>query len=854
MATYDPKRDYQADINKAISSGNISLARELNTQRDAKIKDMGSAGTQYAGSSLANIARINAATSNQTPAPKPSSGSSSGGSANTKPANNQSSAPAPGSGEADWERYAIDNYAPGVALNSQQQAEVQAFAQKMATTGGAAYPSFMQAASQAKLEQVWQSNMDKFYETTIKNSTIPAVQAKWQQLKAQWDAMPAGAKDPSKLTPTAVGNYKGYDVTKGGAANQGREYQFDWQTGKSTGNANLANRNYEYAMDQRYGQTANVRDQYFNDLYRNYVQSGQLTDDQDTRDWFMSLKPQWDEKMGSKYGSNGMAVGYEDQYINPVDSTYTDPQASQPKADPLTNLIQNLKAPDAGANVQNISTSQVPTDSPTTGYGSASQGSDFAASFQNAMANNNLAMAASALAGRAAKLKAMGIDPATDPSQVGFQGALDQAQSSSETPTQTPTQTPTAQPVDEVGQLLEELRGKMNEEYTPPETPDWNDAQAMADDQLGGEYDKAAKELSRLIDLDTERRGIFNSPVASSIVANKQGDLQTERESNIAKLARVIMSEERANINQQHQIAQNWKQNQLSNLSSLLGFLSNRQIAEAGITGNYKGQQTMEAKQIDIDNRFKAANAEMQQAQLTGVYQGNPTLQARAQSLQEYGTKLEAALARANQFGKVTTQEDALLLGVPVGSVTFAAQEAAANRKVQYAQLAASNRAASSNNILANFNKDLQVAELTGKFPNTPAMQQYGLAGKAYTGDAKEQAEEAAAASAKEEQGKLQFAAEQIKQTYSLDNNTAAALANLKYRAGTFDQAYALATTDPDTVNALKTYGINPDSLTPYLKKMFPVANPQGRNVNNYYNMSDPSLDPVIYPMNDLYK
>ena len=47
--TYDKDTDYQALINQAIQSGNVSLARQYEAQRNAKIADMNAQGTNIGG-------------------------------------------------------------------------------------------------------------------------------------------------------------------------------------------------------------------------------------------------------------------------------------------------------------------------------------------------------------------------------------------------------------------------------------------------------------------------------------------------------------------------------------------------------------------------------------------------------------------------------------------------------------------------------------------------------------------------------------------------------------------------------------------------------------------------------------
>lgn len=93
-----------------------------------------------------------------------------------------------------------------------------------------------------------------------------------------------------------------------------------------------------------------------------------------------------------------------------------------------------------------------------------------------------------------------------------------------------------------------------------------------------------------------------------------------------------------------------------------------KQMQEAQLTGQYMGQPTLQAQQAEFQNAIN-------QASLTGVYQGQPTLQAQQIAQQDEDRAFKEAMTRLNAFGRVQTEEDAAILGVPVGSTTYQVQQ-----------------------------------------------------------------------------------------------------------------------------------------------------------------------------------
>jgi hypothetical protein len=164
---------------------------------------------------------------------------------------------------------------------------------------------------------------------------------------------------------------------------------------------------------------------------------------------------------------------------------------------------------------------------------------------------------------------------------------------------------------------------------------------------------------------------------------------------------------------------------------TLAGAQADRGIAiqEADLTGFYNGQATLAQRQQDI-------NRSLQEGQLTGYYNGGTTL-ARDQygsdtayqnsqiALAERELALKSALERVQSMGKVTTQEDANLLGVPIGTPSAQASQAAAElaQRLQIAKISA--QGTSTQQSTARINQLLDIWKINGAAP--PGLESFGI-------------------------------------------------------------------------------------------------------------------------------
>jgi hypothetical protein len=251
------------------------------------------------------------------------------------------------------------------------------------------------------------------------------------------------------------------------------------------------------------------------------------------------------------------------------------------------------------------------------------------------------------------------------------------------------------------------------------------EAQQRASSELNPMYEDAAMRLMQALNADMEQRGIYNSPLASGIMTEKQGQLSNEQIQAIAQRANTLIQND-AEMSLQE------KQLRSSTLSNLLSSLIGREVNLANITGMYQGQPTFANQQFQTETALR-------EGELTGIYNGTQTLAGRAFDLQASTQALNNALNTVESLGQVTTQAQADLLGVPIGTPSWQARNAAEQRqqelymfnqemglKRQANALAA--QANADSKLLADFNKDMIIWETTGKAPDTQAMRYYGIA------------------------------------------------------------------------------------------------------------------------------
>lgn len=447
---------------------------------------------------------------------------------------------------------------------------------------------------------------------------------------------------------------------------------------------------------------------------------------------------------------------------------------------------------------------------------------------------------------------------------------------------------------------ITELVGKINGELNAP-TPTFNvisydDALKQAMAELKPKYDEGAVKLTNSTNGDLEFRGIFNSPMASQIMAERQAKLENERQAAYAERAAQIVAESRAQATGDKNFYLQNRTSRLDSLGTLLNTLSNRETTKGQLTGILNGIKTLakqeleanttkmnndaniDAGKLSLDNKKFMSDRELAIAKLMGsldnkdtldkiladrdynlkeglaigIVNGQDTLENKKLKLEALNAKVENAMKRAQTFGKITDETDAMILGVPVGTPTaeadIAAKKLAADIKIANDRIASEEKMntennqsrermntvdnqtrermnsadiasrerisaneiasraslAASDNDMKNFSKDVEVWKMTGKAPDSAALRKYGIApGTAYTGTAEEQIQAIKAEGLKADEAKrkdLQGRIDSAKKDYGItDDNTA--------------EATAMILTNPDRNSAIKKLNENVEQL-----------------------------------------
>ena len=364
----------------------------------------------------------------------------------------------------------------------------------------------------------------------------------------------------------------------------------------------------------------------------------------------------------------------------------------------------------------------------------------------------------------------------------------------------------------------------------PSQYMSFDEAKKRAEAELNPMYESAASKLMGTLNSDMERRGIYNAPLASGIMTEKMGALSNDQIAALAQRANTLIQND-AELTLQE------KQLQSNTLNALLSSLIGREANLADITGYYNGSSTLNRQKYESDKA-------LQEGELTGNYNGKPTLASKQFDLQASTQRINNALNAVQSLGKVTTQEQANLLGVPVGTPSWQAAEAAAsrqqelqmfNREMSYKNqsLALQGQQQNASKLLDNFNKDMAVWEATGKSPDTEAMRHYGIApGTAWTTQtattAKEKLGEAQAQieliSAEEELA-FQGRASTFMKSYSVSRGVAEAALLIIDQSGSMEEAQKIVKAQK---GALEAEGINTSSLSTVLTRYYNAASTYG--------------------------
>ena len=397
------------------------------------------------------------------------------------------------------------------------------------------------------------------------------------------------------------------------------------------------------------------------------------------------------------------------------------------------------------------------------------------------------------------------------------------------------------QPTTSVDSIIDLLTELANE---PIRGMSFEEAQRRAREELDPMYSDAARALSYGLDTDMERRGLFNSPLAAGIMTEKQGQLSNDQIAAIAQRANQLIKNDQEMSLQEKQLRSN-------TLNSLLASLIGREANIAEFTGYYGGQPTLANQKFQTEKEFG-------EAELTGNYKGQPTMASKAFDLQTRISQITNALNQVNAFGKVTTQEQADLLGVPVGTPSWQAQNAAAERQQEmqmferemsyrYSSLSIQNAAKSAQDMLDNFNKDMTIWQVTGLSPDTEAMRYYGITPGTPWSESQSAVDKLAEIQAEleliyaEEELLFQNRATDFMNTYGVPRNVAEAAIIIIDQAVDYNSAYQIANANK---SILQQENVNFATINDILRRYYnvyeKVVDPETRQSHIYGGPNNP--------------
>lgn len=343
---------------------------------------------------------------------------------------------------------------------------------------------------------------------------------------------------------------------------------------------------------------------------------------------------------------------------------------------------------------------------------------------------------------------------------------------------------------------------------------------------------RASGDQARL-NLDTQRRNDIlahrNQSIARGTYASGLGDYSQRR----------ILE---AYAPQYQQLESNVNANIASAGAELGGSLSQIGEQAKALESDYMTNLANTAMALYNQDQTQSQNAFDNFIKLISAYNANQTT-AETLAIQREKQNIDAAIARAEAIGRVATPEDARILGVDIGTPTDAAYQAAENRKAQLdmfnRELASTEkinqerlRADIANNSAARdnyeFNNAMAIWEATGVAPDNEKLKSYGVQpGTPWSGTLKREVENMKLqmeydemVKAREEEAKTEADTAIFKKTFSVDDNTAEAMAHI-FSAPNRQAAQALI---DENMEDLQAEGVDINALLAKLDIVYPVV------------------------------
>ena len=167
---------------------------------------------------------------------------------------------------------------------------------------------------------------------------------------------------------------------------------------------------------------------------------------------------------------------------------------------------------------------------------------------------------------------------------------------------------------DQITDLIGQIRELNERPFSEYEIIPLEQAKQQAQGQYKSQYDQLLEQTKRQLDLDAERRGIFNSPLAADMMMQKDAQIRGAYDTDVATLAQQLYNDSYSKAMQQRQFDIEARNSELGRLTTLLqslqeerAFAEAQKLARRG-GGGGGGSRTPSAPMTEQQIQYEAAS------------------------------------------------------------------------------------------------------------------------------------------------------------------------------------------------------------------------------------------------------
>ena len=167
---------------------------------------------------------------------------------------------------------------------------------------------------------------------------------------------------------------------------------------------------------------------------------------------------------------------------------------------------------------------------------------------------------------------------------------------------------PIEEPEAAIQPIVDEMLNAINQVIATDPTLTWEQAVAMAAQQLSSQYAQSSEAAMQQIDKNALQSGFFGQLPTEALKRQAAGSLEVDKINAINQLAAQLVGQSEQSAQTKLTAAQQEQQNKINNMLSLLGIYQNERayndsqvndewekaMREAGLTGSYNGQPTLD--------------------------------------------------------------------------------------------------------------------------------------------------------------------------------------------------------------------------------------------------------------------